>query len=346
METGISVVLLAYREADNLRVVFNYLERPSLTSGRTAESVRVEFDSESLLCPATVVLKSTAGVKCNVVLRNCHLELATPSESGQHPGFYYAASVRQGGASYSSRLTVPAGVKAYIPVLNNVVGRLVKDGEGTLEVGLPNSYSPTGTIANSGVLSVTNGTLRIKTLTIGEGATLCATYTGESPATSCSHPIEVTSSLTLPTGKLGLRVDYAAACSLLVRMEAVKALGFWEDVFIHFDDIEWGVRATWAGWHNYATTSSTVVHPEFDPKKAGAWVCYFDARNQYWFASKFGPLHVAVARLKNWAKDVRARLTGELIEGNACRALAWRDYKAGIRHARTEVIEALKGGVS
>lgn len=145
-------------------------------------------------------------------------------------------------------------------------------------------------------------------------------------------------------GERTVRVDYAAACSLLVRTEAVKALGFWEDVFIHFDDIEWGVRATRAGWHNYATTGSTVVHPEFDPKKAGAWVCYFDARNQYWFASKFGPLHVAVAWLKNRMKDVRARLTGELVEGNACRALAWRDYKAGLRRTRTEVIEKVKGG--
>ena len=147
-------------------------------------------------------------------------------------------------------------------------------------------------------------------------------------------------------GERTVRVDYAAACSLLVRTEAVRALGFWEDVFIHFDDIEWGVRATRAGWHNYATTASTVMHPEFDPKKAGAWVCYFDARNQYWFASKFGSLHVAVAWLKNRAKDLRARLTGELVEGNAYRALAWRDYKAGIRRARTEVIEALRGGVA
>ena len=144
-------------------------------------------------------------------------------------------------------------------------------------------------------------------------------------------------------GDQTVRVDYAAACSLLVRTEAVRVLGFWEDVFIHFDDIEWGVRATRAGWHNYATTASVVVHPEFDPKKAGAWVCYFDARNQYWFASKFGPLHVAVAWLKNKAKDFRARLTGELVEGNDYRALAWRDYRAGIRRTRMEVMKIVKG---
>ena len=145
-------------------------------------------------------------------------------------------------------------------------------------------------------------------------------------------------------GERTVRVDYAAACSLLVRTEAVRALGFWEDVFIHFDDIEWGVRATRAGWHNYATTASTVVHPEFDPKKSGAWVCYFDARNQYWFASKFGPLHVAIAWLKNKAKGLRARLTGELREGNAYRALAWRDYESGVRRTRRDVEAMIQDG--
>ena len=56
----------------------------------------------------------------------------------------------------------------------------------------------------------TNGTVRIKTLTIGEGATLGATYAGADATDSCRHPIEVTTGLTLPQGQVGLRVDYAA----------------------------------------------------------------------------------------------------------------------------------------
>ena len=46
----------------------------------------------------------------------------------------------------------------------------------------------------------------------------------------------------LSVGQQVVRVDYAAACSLLVNVSAVEACGFWEDVFIHFDDIEWGLR--------------------------------------------------------------------------------------------------------
>ena len=133
-------------------------------------------------------------------------------------------------------------------------------------------------------------------------------------------------------------VDYAAACSLLVNVAAVEACGFWEDVFIHFDDIEWGLRVTKAGWRNYATTTSTVVHPEFDPEKAGPWVCYFDSRNMLWLASKYGWLHVVAARLKDRLKNLRARITGRHRERIPYRQLAHADFKAGIRRTRAEVI--------
>lgn len=77
----------------------------------------------------------------------------------------------------------------------------------------------------------TNGTVRIKTLTINAGATLCSTYTGADAADSCRHPIEVTTGLTLPSGQVGLRVDYATGVTggpgevqLLKVPTSVKAL--------------------------------------------------------------------------------------------------------------------------
>lgn len=137
------------------------------------------------------------------------------------------------------------------------------------------------------------------------------------------------------------RVDYAAACSLLVNKAAVRACGFWEDVFIHFDDIEWGLRVTKAGWHNYATTASTVVHPEFDPEKAGPWICYFDARNQYWLASKYGVPHVASAWLKNAFKNLRARILKHHPERVFYRKLAWQDYRSCVRRTKAELAVAV-----
>ena len=143
-------------------------------------------------------------------------------------------------------------------------------------------------------------------------------------------------------GHRTVRVDYAAACSLLVNVAAVEACGFWEDVFIHFDDIEWGLRVTKAGWRNYATTASTVVHPEFDQEKAGPWVCYFDSRNMLWLASKCGWLHVVAAQIKDGLKNLRARLTGHHPERIPYRKLAHADFKAGIRRTRAEVVAAIE----
>jgi len=60
----------------------------------------------------------------------------------------------------------------------------------------------------------TNGTVRIKNLTINAGATLRATYTGAANPTSCQHPIEVTTGLTLPSGQIGLRFDYAKGAAV------------------------------------------------------------------------------------------------------------------------------------
>ncbi|MBR2839197.1 MAG: glycosyltransferase family 2 protein [Kiritimatiellae bacterium] len=143
-------------------------------------------------------------------------------------------------------------------------------------------------------------------------------------------------------GSRTIGVCYAAACSLLVNVAAVEECGFWEDVFIHLDDIEWGLRVSKAGWRNFATTDSTVVHPEFDPEKAGPWVCYFDARNQYWLAAKHGMAAVLSAWAKNALKNAvdgcRARHRRRI----AARRLAWRDFRAGVRRSRAQVEEALE----
>lgn len=139
-----------------------------------------------------------------------------------------------------------------------------------------------------------------------------------------------------------IAVDYAAACSLLVNVAAVRECGFWKDVFIHFDDIEWGLRMKRFGWENFATTSSTVTHPPFDPEKAGAWICYFDSRNQYWLAFEcYGPLHVASVRMKDALKNLRARLTGRHRERVPFRILAWKDFLSGVRRSRSEAVAAV-----
>ena len=140
-----------------------------------------------------------------------------------------------------------------------------------------------------------------------------------------------------------IRVDYAAACSLLVNVASVEACGFWEDVFIHFDDIEWGLRVTKAGWKNYATTMSTVVHPEFDPEKAGPWICYFDSRNKLWLASKYSQLHVVAMLFKDFLKNLHDHFVGSRHDRIQYRRLAHADFKAGIRRTRAQLASWAKG---
>lgn len=172
----------------------------------------------------------------------------------------------------------------------------------------------------------------------------CIVECGASYSVLLGHAFPRLAGCRLPeVGEQTLRVDYAAACSLLVNVAAVEACGFWEDVFIHLDDIEWGLRVSKAGWRNYATTASTVIHPEFDPEKAGDWICYFDARNLYWLVAKQGRFAIGCAWVKNALKNVIDRCRGRREKRLAARRLAWRDFRGGIRRARKEVEEALDG---
>ena len=133
-------------------------------------------------------------------------------------------------------------------------------------------------------------------------------------------------------------VDYCAACSVLIPKAAIRTCGFWEDVFIHLDDIEWGLRAKRQfGCQSYAVTDSFVRHQRFDPEKAGDWICYFDARNLYWLTAKYGRLAVACAWVKNALKNGLDAVRKRRRERRAARRLAWRDFRLGVRRTRTDV---------
>ena len=81
-------------------------------------------------------------------------------------------------------------------------------------------------------------------------------------------------------------VEYCAAASLLITRESVAECGFWEDVFIHFDDIEWCYRLQAKGYRFYATLKSIIFHVVYTPWKYGLWIRYYDLRNYFWFAAK------------------------------------------------------------
>ena len=129
-------------------------------------------------------------------------------------------------------------------------------------------------------------------------------------------------------------VDFCAAASLLASREAVEKAGIFEDIFIHWDDIDWCYRVREAGFRVVATTRSTVNHLE-DTGKASEWIIYYDVRNSLWFARRHIPLlarwfwryytwkgtlwchyHGKKATLRMVALGVRHAKTGELLMRN------------------------------
>lgn len=88
---------------------------------------------------------------------------------------------------------------------------------------------------------------------------------------------------TLPPGwddKSVLRVQYLAACSLLVRRTAVERAGPLADLFLNGDDVEWCLRLArrTGGWVG-AVPASRVIHPRPDRMRTGAR--YYAARNAF-----------------------------------------------------------------
>lgn len=78
--------------------------------------------------------------------------------------------------------------------------------------------------------------------------------------------------------KSSFQVGHCAAASLLVNPEAVKKMGFFEDIFIHFDDVEWCYRLKRGGYPVYSVPSSVVWHP-YKRGTTPPWIRYYDARN-------------------------------------------------------------------
>ncbi len=80
-----------------------------------------------------------------------------------------------------------------------------------------------------------------------------------------------------------VEVTYTAACSALVRSDAVRRTGLFREVFLNADDVEWCIRlAQTTNARIGATTRSVVRHPQM---KAGI------TRPRYWIArNAFAPI--------------------------------------------------------
>lgn len=78
-----------------------------------------------------------------------------------------------------------------------------------------------------------------------------------------------------------VKSDYVAACSTLVRREAIERTGLFPEVFINGDDVEWFVRMGIAtGKRIVGVARSKVYHPKWG-RKFQTWFRYYASRNCY-----------------------------------------------------------------
>jgi hypothetical protein len=146
----------------------------------------------------------------------------------------------------------------------------------------------------------------------------------------------ITSTEEILGGKPYLTVDACAAASLLVRRKVVQQIGVFENYFLHFDDVEWCLRAKQYAWVVASNPESIVWHnsPDF---KCRPWISYYDERNLCYCWQKHQPDFVlrrviaSLPRLIYYAATGRHFLSQVSIEG-------FQDFIKGIRGQRLEAL--------
>ena len=134
------------------------------------------------------------------------------------------------------------------------------------------------------------------------------------------------------------KVDYVAACSLLARTTAIRETGIWqEDLFIYWDDMEWGARFNAAGYEVLATNDSVVYHPAWAERtydQSAVWRSYYRVRNGLFF---FNHYTGGISRRLLLSKMVGRYLKiarKECMHGNDHMSRAFRDGVADFFHGR------------
>jgi len=82
-------------------------------------------------------------------------------------------------------------------------------------------------------------------------------------------------------------VEYVAICSALFRVSALKRIGLMDErYFLLWDDMDWGVSFSQAGYRVVAVNHSVIYHPPFTEKRSLAVDNYYGIRNPLLTASK------------------------------------------------------------
>ncbi|WP_150051627.1 glycosyltransferase family 2 protein [Methylomonas rhizoryzae] len=87
------------------------------------------------------------------------------------------------------------------------------------------------------------------------------------------------------------QVGYLAACSVLIRRSCLAQVGTFADLFVFYDDVEWGLRAKKAGWTLWAVPASVIRHNYSETKPIVPWREYYRKRNRLAMLAVYPPKH-------------------------------------------------------
>jgi GT2 family glycosyltransferase len=150
----------------------------------------------------------------------------------------------------------------------------------------------------------------------------------------------------LPTGwerEAAIPAEYLAACSMLVRREAIERAGLMADLFVSGDDVEWSLRlARRTGGSLVGVPASRVRHSS--PDRMRTWARYYAARNA------FAPLAAAGAgalvRFRRALREVARAVSQAMLGRDDLAELHLRglaDAKAGVWGAAPGGTLAIEG---
>lgn len=109
-----------------------------------------------------------------------------------------------------------------------------------------------------------------------------------------------------------VKAQYLAACSALIRREAVEKTGLFPDNFIYYDDVEWCIQMTArTGMQVRGIPRSRAYHPPGN-RRYVTWARYYIARNCF--------AHIDVLKMGGWIRFRRAilevpRAVGQAVMG-------------------------------
>lgn len=139
-------------------------------------------------------------------------------------------------------------------------------------------------------------------------------------------------------------VDFVTGCALLVRREVLEQVGLLDErFFMYFEETEWCVRASRAGYHIRFVPQSRLWHKiPLDARFDKEYLAYYMTRNRLLFlrATRAGPgtwLHALVLQDLRAYASLCLRPQWRTRRGRAGMLLGWMDFWRG-RFGRLETL--------